>query len=199
MTVFSFPPSHFSLRVSKRQAGPFWPWQIAAPTCRPSRPLPVSPRGSLSPPISFECSRRGARVQSALEQNSNGPQLAATAGQRAQAEMFRLSSPSSTGCVPRRRAFISALMSRKVPCVVADLPGADPFLLHIYRRALPSRKPPHESRQKLKPTRRPRKLECWSSSAAPTQLSAQTGRHPTFSHVPRRSLATISSSRGVGF
>jgi DNA invertase Pin-like site-specific DNA recombinase len=28
--------------------------------------------------------------------------------------------------------FISGLMSRKVPFVVAELPGADPFLLHIY-------------------------------------------------------------------
>ena len=28
--------------------------------------------------------------------------------------------------------FISGLMSRKVPFIVAELPGADPFLLHIY-------------------------------------------------------------------
>jgi DNA invertase Pin-like site-specific DNA recombinase len=101
--------------------------------------------------------------------------------------------------------FISGLMSRKVPFVVAELPGADPFLLHIYAALAEQERRMISARTKTAmAAAKARGVKLGSPTIAATNRQA-ANRHAealrdiveSIKHLSTRRIAAVLNERGI--
>ena len=101
--------------------------------------------------------------------------------------------------------FISGLMSRKVPFVVTELPGADPFLLHIYAALAEQERRMISSRTKIAmAAAKARGVKLGSPTIAATNRQAADAHAESLrnivepmKHLSTRGIAAALNERGI--